>query len=193
MIDQGIKSRPSYEPLAIDPAGRVHLLVVDSPDAPPEAFAVGTDAGRYDEVWTIEGHSSAIPSPVEGTRVHGFRATRHLLIALRRRLAQEKMGFRVHVIGTEPFLWEIAGAAEEAGLGREEYALFTVGSQARRLFCVHCRTITDGVTTNVAECSGCGAHLFVRDHFSRRLNAFMGVQVDAEVPGERPPVEELYL
>lgn len=193
MIDQGIKSRPLYRPLAIDPAGRAHLLVVDRAEPPIEAFADGTDPRLYDEVWTIERHSAAIPSHVEGTRSHGFRATSHLLIALRRRLAHERMGLRIHAIGTEPFLWDVAGAAEAVGLGREEYALCAIGSEARRLFCVHCRTITEGVTTNVAACSGCGAHLFVRDHFSRRLNAFMGVQVDAEVPGERPPVEELYL
>jgi hypothetical protein len=31
----------------------------------------------------------------------------------------------------------------------------------------------------------------VRDHFSRRLAAFMGVIVDAEVPGEIPAAEAL--
>ena len=39
---------------------------------------------------------------------------------------------------------------------------------------------------NVTPCPGCGAQLFVRDHFSRRLAAFMGVKVDAEAPGEFP-------
>jgi hypothetical protein len=190
--DQGIKSRPVYPPLAIDPAGRAHLLVIEGETPAENAFAEGAGPDSYDEIWTIAGHSSAIPSPLEGTRTHAFRAATHLLIALRRRLAHEKMGFRLHAIGTEHFLWDVAAAAEEAGLGREEYALRAAGSQARRIFCVHCRTMTTGVTTNLAECSGCGAHLFVRDHFSRRLNAFMGVQVDAEVPGERPEVEELY-
>lgn len=50
----------------------------------------------------------------------------------------------------------------------------------------------EGVTTSIVTCTGCGAPLFVRDHFSRRLAAFMGVQVDAEVPGEVPEAEELY-
>jgi hypothetical protein len=57
---------------------------------------------------------------------------------------------------------------------------------------VHCRTLNDGVTGNVFACAGCGASLFVRDHFSARLAAFMGVQVDAEAPGEVPPIEPLY-
>jgi len=31
--------------------------------------------------------------------------------------------------------------------------------------------------------------LEVRDHFSRRLGAYMGVRIDAEVPGEVPREE----
>jgi hypothetical protein len=31
--------------------------------------------------------------------------------------------------------------------------------------------------------------LLVRDHYSRRLGAFMGVCIDAEAPGEIPPAE----
>lgn len=191
MSDQGIKSRPTYAPLEIDPAARAHLLVADSqPQA--VAFAAGNSVGRYDELWTIEGHSRAIPSHHPDSRVHGFRSANHLLLALKRRLGEERMGLRLHAIGTEPFLWDVAGAAEGAGLGREEYSLFQAGSGARRVFCVHCRTITESVTTNLVECRACGASLFVRDHFSRRLNAFMGFQIDSEVPGERLPVEELY-
>jgi hypothetical protein len=32
----------------------------------------------------------------------------------------------------------------------------------------------------------------VRDHYSRRIGAFQGVNVDAEVPGNVPPTQELY-
>ncbi|PTQ13521.1 hypothetical protein CLG96_00755 [Sphingomonas oleivorans] len=192
MNDQGIKSRPAYAPLARDPVGRTHLLVADSMAIPHAAFAPGTSLGDYDECWTVEGHSRAIPSAMPDARMHGFRSASHLLIALRRRLAMEYMGFRLYAIGTEAFLWDVAAAAEAAGMGKEEYALFHAGSGARRVLCVHCRTLNQGVTTNLVACGGCGAALFVRDHFSRRLNAYMGVQVDAEMPGERPDVEEIY-
>lgn len=192
MSDQGIRSRPSYAPLATDPTGLRHLLVIEGERPPADAFTPDMSLSDFDEVWTIEGHSSAIPSHLAGVCTHGFRAAKHLLIALDRRLRHERMGFRLYAVGTEYFLWDVAAVAEAAGLGREEYMLFATGSRARRVFCVHCRTITEGITTNVARCAGCGAHLFVRDHFSRRMNAFMGVQVDAEVPGERPDVEALY-
>ncbi len=192
MFDQGIKSRPTYQPIARDPAGRRHLLVVETDAVPVEALAPGTDPQDFDERWTIAGHSRAIPQAGCGVSDHAFRARQHLLIALARRLARETMGFRLYAIGSEPFLWAVNGVAATFGLGREEVRLFARGSGARRVFCNHCRTITEGVTTNIVACSGCGAHLFVRDHFSRRLNAFAGVQVDAEVPGEIPEIETLY-
>ena len=33
----------------------------------------------------------------------------------------------------------------------------------------------------------------VRDHYSRRLAAYMGVMADAEAPGELPPLKEVFL
>lgn len=192
MIDQGIKSRPRYVALAPDAAGRYHLLLTDCGAVPAEGLAEGVPATAFDERWTIAGNSQAIPAAGGTERDHGFRARQHMLTALRHRLARETMGFRLYAIGRETFLWEVNGIAEEVGLGPEEVRLFAHGSAARRVFCNHCRTITEEVTTNIVACSGCGAHLFVRDHFSRRLNAFAGVQVDAEVPGEIPEIETLY-
>jgi hypothetical protein len=49
----------------------------------------------------------------------------------------------------------------------------------------------EGARMTIITCPGCGASLFVRDHFSRRLAAFMGVKVDAEVPGDIPVPELL--
>jgi dimethylamine monooxygenase subunit C len=60
------------------------------------------------------------------------------------------------------------------------------------VYCVHCRASNEGVTTNVVRCGGCGRHLLVRDHYSRRLAAYMGVMADAEAPGELPPVREVF-
>lgn len=189
MIDQGIKSRPLYSPIRRDPAGRLHLLLADLPQLPDGAMA--DDPCDYDERWFVAAHSRAIPSPTPATD-QAFRAAQHLLIALRHRLARETMGLRLYAIGREPFLWEVSAVADAAGMSPAEVRLFAHGSAARRVFCNHCRTITQGVTTNIVACAGCGAHLFVRDHFSRRLNAFAGVQVDAEVPGDLPEREILY-
>jgi dimethylamine monooxygenase subunit C len=191
MTIQGIKSRPVYRPLALDPSGRRHLLVTDGPAFPKDAFD-GDGPEAFTTRWTVSGTSTAIPAPDVAAPDAAFRSSQHLFIALRRRLAEEHMGLRLYAAGTEPFIWEVYGLASGAGLQRDELFLYACGSAARRVFCNHCRTITGGVTTNIATCAGCGAKLFVRDHFSRRLNAFAGVQVDAEAPGDSPPLEEIY-
>lgn len=194
MSDQGIKSRPIYGPVGLDAAGRRHLLVVDAPSVPPGALK--DELGHFPEVWTVTRDGRQPPSPfmakADAASTHAFRSLALLFDALRARLARETMGFRLYAVGSETFLADIAALGGAAGLERSEMRLGHAGSRARRIYCVHCRTITEGVTQNVFACSGCGASLFVRDHFSSRMAAFMGVQIDAEVPGELPPIETLY-
>lgn len=194
MSDQGIKSRPKYQSLVPMPSARHHLLVVEGAAVPAEALGEGVDAAAF-EVWTVAGRSAVPGGPMmEGApgSVRTFRSVPHLLSALEERLGRETMGLRLYGAGTEPFLWDVFGLAMAAGLGRQETQFAQVGTGARRIYCVHCRTVMEKVTTSIVPCAGCGAPLFVRDHFSRRLSAFMGVQVDAEVPGEVPEAEELY-
>ncbi|MFG1207751.1 dimethylamine monooxygenase subunit DmmA family protein [Xanthobacter flavus] len=194
MSDQGIKSRPTYAPLAPDPSGRHHLLVVEAAEVPAEALAEGISPSAF-EVWTVA-RRSAVPSVPAMEEAPGsvatFRSVTHLFSALEERLARETMGLRLYAAGAEPFLWDVWGRAQKAGLSRQETAFAEAGPKARRVYCVHCRTMSEGITTSIFTCPGCGASLFVRDHFSRRLAAFMAVQVDAEVPGEVPEAEELY-
>lgn len=191
MADQGIKSRPIYGPIGVDAAGARHLLLIDAPEAPPQALRA--ELGAFDEVWTLSRDPRSAPSPfmarLAGGARHAFRSQALMFDALDQRLARETMGLRLYAIGSETFLADVRARGERAGLGRAEMAFGHAGSLARRVYCVHCRTLSEGVTADVFACTGCGAALFVRDHFSARLAAFMGVQVDAEAPGERPPVE----
>jgi hypothetical protein len=165
-MDQGIKSRPRYEPLHLDPAGRRHLVVTDQPALPDGAFAAPPVGA---EIWTEAQLSN-----------------------LTDRLAIETTGFRLYAVGTEPFIWDVAAVARAAGMVRGEFFLFHAGSLRRRVYCSHCKAMTDDVTTSIVRCAGCDAHLFVRDHFSARLAAFMGVQIDAEDHGAVPAGERLY-
>jgi predicted RNA-binding Zn-ribbon protein involved in translation (DUF1610 family) len=174
-MDQGIKSRPRYQPFRIDPTGTRHLIVTDQPSPPP-------DMPEATELWTL--------SPHPGTRI--FATPTLLFAALAQHLAGQGPGFRLYAIGTEPFIWDAAHIGTEAGLTMQEISLHHAGSLARRVHCIHCKTNIEGVTTNIVPCNSCGAPLFVRDHFSRRLRAFMGVRVDAETPGILPPTETLY-
>ncbi|HSI39047.1 MAG TPA: dimethylamine monooxygenase subunit DmmA family protein [Xanthobacteraceae bacterium] len=200
MLVSDIKSRPVYSRLSIDAAGRRHLVLSDAP-RPLEAAIDGVHAaaGAID-YWFIAATSTVdgrpAPEPAAGKDApierRAFRALPHLLDRLSHRLAQETVGLRLYSVGEEGFIWDIARLARDAGLEEAELRSCHAGSLRRTVFCVHCKTRTPQVTTSLAVCEGCGAHLVVRDHFSRGLAAFMGVQADAEAPGELPPAEELF-
>jgi hypothetical protein len=204
MSDQGIKSRPSYRPLTLDRTGRRHLLVSDGTTT-AGAFAADTTAQDFDERWTISGQHSPLLLPRCAGEKKGvigsahvqpsdpiFRDETDLIATLDRRLKTEQIGLRLYATGAEPFLWRVMAVATEAGMGRDEVRLFAGRLGPRRVYCNHCGAIAEGVVANVATCPGCQAALFVRDHFSRRLNAFAGVKIDAEVPGDIPAIEVLY-
>jgi dimethylamine monooxygenase subunit C len=195
MADQGIKSRPIYSPVGLDATGARHLLVVDAAQVPPEGLR--TELGVFPEVWTVSRDGRQPPSQFmrpkgPESETHVFRSLALLFDALKQRLTRETMGFRLYAIGSETFLADVQSLGTAAGLSRSEMALAQSGSLSRRVYCVHCRTLTEGASANVITCSGCGTSLFVRDHFSVRLAAFMGVVVDAEEPGALPDIETLY-
>ncbi len=184
-------NRPRYTPIAPDPRARAHLLVCDENTVPDTVFAPGTALADFPERWSIVAHAHALPEPLPGAGAKQFRSPAHLLAMLGHRLAAETMGLRLYVTGSEPFVWDVASLARQAGMGRDEMQLFATGAPVRRVTCVHCRQVNPGVTTTLVTCAGCGVTLTVRDHFSRAQNAYMGVQCDAETPGELPPVEDL--
>ncbi|WP_420384378.1 dimethylamine monooxygenase subunit DmmA family protein [Novosphingobium sp.] len=184
-------NRPRYAPIAPDSSARAHLLVADQTAIAATVFTAGIGLADFPERWSIVAHAHALPEPLPGAGHKHFRSAAHLLAMLRHRLATETMGLRLYVTGCEPFVWDVANLAREAGMGRDEMQLYATGASVRRVSCVHCRHINPDVTATLVTCAGCGATLGVRDHFSRAHNAWMGVQVDAEAPGELPVAEDL--
>lgn len=179
------KSRPVYAPFRLDPSGAAHL-VVTSLAAPPAEL---DDCLNEVEVWTVAHTGPGIPAPAAG-HLHPFRSRTELLAQLEHKLARAAIGLRLYAIGPEAFIWDAANIATAAGLGRGEIFLHQAGPKLRRVYCTHCRTMIEDVAVDVVPCPVCEASLSVRDHFSRRLAAFMAVKVDAEVPGEIPAPKE---
>ena len=110
-----------------------------------------------------------------------------LLPRLARVLSDAHMGTQFYLAGTE--------GPDRSGRTRDhEHRLSALppiqkehrGSTVRRVQCVHCKGITENVATDPFKCSHCGLNLFVRDHYSRRMAAFQGVNIDAEDPGQVP-------
>jgi hypothetical protein len=102
------------------------------------------------------------------------------------------MGLRLYLTGTESLIGQVSRIAAEAGIEHSSIQTELRGSMARRVQCVHCKGITENVTTQPVRCSHCDLLLLVRDHYSRRLAAFQGVCINAEDPSEIPPAEEVF-
>jgi hypothetical protein len=164
----------------------VHLIVTNLAAPPMEL-----EEGLGDiTVWTVKMAAPGVPAAATQS-VRPFRSTAELLPQLAVRLAQATVGLRLYAIGSEAFIWDAHNVALGAGLDKAEIFTHQAGPLVRRVYCTHCRTMIEDVAVNIIPCPACAAHLFVRDHFSRRLAAFMGVKVDAEAPGDIPVAEAL--
>jgi predicted RNA-binding Zn-ribbon protein involved in translation (DUF1610 family) len=111
---------------------------------------------------------------------------------LRHVLANAHQGLQVYLTGTEGLMGQAQNEAMQAGIPHTAIQTEHRGSVARRMQCVHCKGITEDVMHDPFQCAHCGLHLFVRDHYSRRLAAYQGVCIDAEDPGNVPDPVELY-
>ncbi len=199
MLVEGIKSRPVYAPLTPRPGTR-HLVVADAESALAVA-ALGATApdgflARLRIIYVpggsaAEGHGARLASLGAASLVE---VPSHAVATavLRAELSDAGMGTQLYAAGTENLIAQVVQAGLDAGLELGAIGAEHRGSLERRVQCVHCKRITEHVTTQPVTCSGCGLSLLVRDHFSRRIGAFQGVCIDAEVPGTAPPPEAVF-
>jgi hypothetical protein len=204
MLVTGIKSKPVYAPLRADTGGRYHLLLGNGEGGEPLLRIL--DELRLSKPHSLaqtrifytpgaDGKASAretlAAAGVAETRF--FDAGAALLKEFRAALERSLMGTRLYVAGPESFIGLAMKIALEFNLNEDEIRAQECGTLARRVRCVHCRETTEDVRTNIVRCVGCNRWLLVRDHYSRRLAAYMGVMADAEVPGELPQIREVFL
>ncbi|MBA3448629.1 MAG: hypothetical protein H0T56_13705 [Pseudaminobacter sp.] len=193
-----ILSRPAYGILSPQ-AGKNHLFVADA-----EGAAAILDLGRGAPAEFFAGAHFIFVPGVAGQKysrsLQALKPGRYYegpsiasaLPRLRQTLATAHMGLRIYLAGTEGLIGQAMQAALEAGVDHGSIQTEHRGSLARRMQCVHCKGITENVTTQPATCSHCGLLLLVRDHYSRRLAAFQGVCINAEDPTEMPRKEEVF-
>ena len=192
MLVTGIKSRPIYTTLRPDPGGRHHILVGQGVggDALLRVLA-GLPHGAVVVLYTGEQSRDELSClGLPALRLHPTEV--EAVADLDRTLAGCFMGTRVYVAGSESFIGSCVQVTSRYAMNADEVQCEHQGSAARRVYCIHCKESNEDVTTNVVRCAGCGRHLLVRDHYSRRLAGFMGVMVDAEAPGEIPPIQEVF-
>jgi hypothetical protein len=211
MLVTGIKSKPVYAPLQADTRGRFHLMVGMGVGAAPllrviaEMRSAAAPSLKHTRVLFVPDSAGSQAGGTGGGagndefnsaavgEVRFFDSTPALLERFRATLSESLMGTRLYVAGPESFIGLVMKIALEFNLNKDEIRAEECGTLARRIYCIHCRATTEHVRTNIVRCVGCARWLLVRDHYSRRLAAYMGVMVDAEAPGELPPVKEVFL
>jgi dimethylamine monooxygenase subunit C len=200
-LEGTIRSRPRYGTLALR-EGSGHLMVADGEGAEAILDMLGK-AGTGRTAILAKTHIIYMPGP-NGTDLSDrlgaldpwsfFRAHDYATAQprLKKVLADAHMGLQVYLAGTEGLIGQAQRDAMEAGLPHDAVQTEHRGSTVRRVQCVHCKGVTENVRTDPFRCSHCGLNLFVRDHYSRRLAAFQGVNIDAEDPGQVPPAVERF-
>jgi hypothetical protein len=195
-----IRSRPVYAPLTARP-GSVHLIVADGEGAMAitDMLACTPDARAF----LAAAHILYCPGPngsdlSERLLALGaaqfFRAPTipAILPRLDRVLLDAHMGSQFYLAGTEGLIGQAERAIMQTGFPYNAIQKEHRGSTLRRVQCVHCKGITENVALDPFRCSHCGLNLFVRDHYSRRIAAFQGVNIDAEDPGQVPDSAERF-
>ena len=197
MAAKSIISRPVYGTLSPQP-GKHHLFIADAEgalaisDMAAKAPAGFFDGAKIDFIPGPDNKHVATLEALKPAQFHLAPSFASLLPRLKQTLGNAHMGLRLYLAGTEGLIGQAMQVALEAGIGHTSIQTEHRGSLARRMQCVHCKGITENVTTQPAACSHCGLLLLVRDHYSRRLAAFQGVCINAEDRSEIPPIEEAF-
>lgn len=197
-FDPAILSRPVYGVLEPRP-GSGHLVVADGEGGAAVVALLGKAPRGMRQGTSIlylpgvNGEDMAAELQALGAgqfyRSPSFAAA---LPRLRKVLGEARMGLQIYAAGSEGVMGQVQREVMAAGLDHTALQMEHRGSRARRVQCVHCKGITENVRHDPFRCSHCGLHLFVRDHYSRRIAAFQGVNIDAEDPGQVPPAVERF-
>ncbi len=192
-----VRSKPKYNTLSWSDKALAHVLIAQ-------------DEGGLAQVKLLQRRCPAEPLLVllsgdESTKKYAdilnglvpeglsfFEDEQKMLSELKFQLEKCLMGTQFYVSGNEGFIWKVMTELAKYGVQDCNVEKELCGTLARSVYCVHCKTIDKDIHSNVYQCSSCGRNLFVRDHFSRHLGAYMGVMVDAELPGDIPVSEEIY-
>lgn len=194
-----IKSRPIYPGLSPDLNARSNVIVCDKGGAAAvtelfsradKTFAQRTLILFSDALSDVE--AKGFTSQLSPATVEFLPTLSEGITRLREILEAAPMGLRLYAAGTESLIGSVVQAGAEYSIDHLSIRTEHRGSLSRRVQCVHCKGFAENVTTNLVKCPHCGLTLFVRDHYSRRLAAFQGVCIDAEVPGVIPDTEAIY-
>lgn len=177
-------SKPNYTPLAPRPGHPHHLLITDGHGL--DRALTLRDAVDAPCTLLLVDAPGDVKAPDATTCDTGELAER--LPAL---VAGLPAGTACYLFGREAFIWPVATRLQHLGVARDHCLAERCGPLVRDVLCMHCKERLHDVSDNLAECTGCGRLLWNYDHFSRRLGAYMGFEVNAECAADIPERETL--
>lgn len=164
-MSHAIPSTPRYTTLAEIPKAPRYLLALQSGD---------TEVAR--QLLQHLPYETRLWQPEEAAA--DFRQLNTLLQACH-------PGTHLCISGDETFIWNCRNQARAAGLLDAEMSLIKA-ADGRQAYCVHCSQLQPISQDDEVTCQHCGVQLTIREHFSKRLGAYMGVCLNADQPyGER--------
>lgn len=170
MTTAAMLSTPVYRPVLPPLPAQHRLLVVQHLALPETAY------------WQQQLGEEGVPVSLISLNAD----MEQLFGSLQQHLSQARVGTRLYICGDESFLWKVHQQARQCGLLNGEIELIRTGD-SRELYCVHCSTLQTIEPAPLVHCRQCGLQLMVREHFSQRLGAYMGVCNDPFAPyGETP-------
>jgi len=174
------RSLPQYARLTPSGSARRHIVIADCAGLSAAArFLTLTSAPV--EIYLLADLATALPSlPVVSSCVDAPE----LSVTIRHVVRDAKMGTRFYISGNLVFVARTDALLKACGLRDDEVQAEVCGGTTQPVFCVHCRTLTTGPTPGPVSCRGCGRSLAIREHYSHRLGAFLGVSANAEAPDE---------
>lgn len=214
-VTAGIRSRQHYPRIEALPDAQRYLVACQSPESLPGTGEAAGNARQQLQMHCqlistllgqlgsreVGGTSQSTPAtealptgPADSARLHRWYDVDDRPLAcdaLAGAIGEVGAAGCLVIIGSEHFVWQVANLAQQQGLLLDDMVMLPVAALGGHVFCVHCQQVSEHVIHSPSACDGCGLMLEVRDHFSKRLGAYMGVRIDAEAPGEIPPQEEV--
>lgn len=89
-------------------------------------------------------------------------------------LTQQLIGTHLVICGKWPFIQEIKEKAYLAGFSEDELHSELMGSRTEKAFCVKCYSYNPKQLEDKISCKHCQTSLLISNHYSRRLDAYLG-------------------
>jgi dimethylamine monooxygenase subunit C len=115
----------------------------------------------------IETYLKSMTDQFKSVRAWDEKAVEHLL-------SEQKVGTELLYMCSWPTLMKLAKLAQSVGFTQDEIQSCGTSGRQAKVFCVKCYRLIEKSTKDKMTCEHCGISLTVSNHYSHRLEAYLG-------------------